>query len=520
MDPYAPLIAYGGPAVSKKPESHGYKHQKLLKSVVKIFTIKTEPDYTMPWQMKRQSSSTASGFVISGRRIVTNAHALDFQTSVRVRKHGSAEKFIANVVGVGHQCDLAVLSVEDERFWEDVEILQLGDVPQLEESVTVIGYPTGGDNISVTKGVVSRIEETYYSHGKCNLLAIQIDAAINPGNSGGPVFKEDKIVGIAFETLVNADNIGYIIPIPVLLHFLEDIERNKGNYTGFPDVGIQIQAMESDYLRKQMGMAIGQTGVILNKTIPLMHADEVLKKDDIILEIEGTPIGNDGTIPYRDNERVAWRCALLGKFTGDLCNMKIMRNKEIMNVSVKVGSIPYLVPLQQYDIMPTYFVHSGLVFHPITQPYLFQEWGKEWRQKAPIKYVDRALYRTKDFEDQEIVILAQILVDDINVGYTRYAGQVCTKVNGTEIRNMKQLVEIVESNTDSILRFDLEDERVIILDAKEAATKCKKILEAHNIISAKSADLLVASPANKLEELTQDKHELVSALDPVQTAQA
>jgi len=197
--------------------------KELLKSVVKVFTVKTEPDYTMPWQLKRQTISTASGFIISGRRIVTNAHAIDYQTSVRVRRHGSSDKHVARVVGVGHQSDLAVLTVQDDSFWDD-DCLQLGDIPHLHDTVTVIGYPTGGDNISVTKGVVSRIEETYYSHGAYRLLAIQIDAAINSGNSGGPVFMGEDVIGVAFETLVNADNIGYIIPIPVLTHFLKDIK--------------------------------------------------------------------------------------------------------------------------------------------------------------------------------------------------------------------------------------------------------------------------------------------------------
>jgi len=50
--------------------------------------------------------------------------------------------------------------------------------------VAVVGYPIGGDTISVTSGVVSRIEVTSYVHGSTELLGVQIDAAINSGNSG------------------------------------------------------------------------------------------------------------------------------------------------------------------------------------------------------------------------------------------------------------------------------------------------------------------------------------------------
>lgn len=54
----------------------------------------------------------------------------------------------------------------------------------LQDAVAVVGYPIGGDTISVTSGVVSRIEVTSYVHGSTELLGVQIDAAINSGNSG------------------------------------------------------------------------------------------------------------------------------------------------------------------------------------------------------------------------------------------------------------------------------------------------------------------------------------------------
>lgn len=67
--------------------------------------------------------------------------------------------------------------------------------------------------ISVTSGVVSRIEVTSYSHGSTELLSVQIDAAINSGNSGGPVFNETgQCVGIAFQSYAgtDAENIGWV----------------------------------------------------------------------------------------------------------------------------------------------------------------------------------------------------------------------------------------------------------------------------------------------------------------------
>lgn len=474
----------------------------LLRSVIKIFAVRTEPNLSMPWQMKRQYSSTASGFAVAGKRIVTNAHAVAFQTSIRVRKHGSAEKFVARVIGVCHQSDLAVLTVEDESFWRDVDVLEFGDIPDLQESITVIGYPTGGDSISVTKGVVSRIEETYYSHGNFRLLAIQIDAAINPGNSGGPALSVDmKVVGVCFETLLNAENIGYIIPVPVVKHFLEDVDRNNGSCSGFCDIGIQIQLMESDHIRKAMGMSQEQTGILVNKVYPLSDAINVLQKDDVILSISGSQIGNDGTIPFRDGgERVSFRYAILHMFDGDSVSMQVLRNREIIDVTVKVMKPGMLaaIPANQYDVIPSYFIFAGMVFQVLTQPYLSSEWGKEWQQKAPVRFVEKGLYAAKDKPDQEVVILSQILAADINVTYQQYVPNIVTHVNNVPINNLRHLVELVESNNAAFLRLDLESERVIVLDAQMAASENAEILESHNIPYVKSADLRRHSPSSPL----------------------
>ena len=82
---------------------------------------------------------------------------------------------------VGHECDLALLEVSDPTFWQDLQPLKFGNIPDLLEEVSVIGYPVGGDSISISGGIVSRIEMQEYAQTSAELLAIQIDAAINPG---------------------------------------------------------------------------------------------------------------------------------------------------------------------------------------------------------------------------------------------------------------------------------------------------------------------------------------------------
>jgi S1-C subfamily serine protease len=138
---------------------------QILPCIVKLEVVHTTPSYVLPWQSGRSLRSTSSGFIISNQRIVTNAHCVAGAAQVRIRRPNSARKFEAKVVSVGRDCDLAILSVADDAFWTgragglSIDIEQRRNVlPDLEERVSVVGFPTGGDSVSVTSGVVSRIE--------------------------------------------------------------------------------------------------------------------------------------------------------------------------------------------------------------------------------------------------------------------------------------------------------------------------------------------------------------------------
>jgi len=499
--------------------------EKALNCVVKIFCTSTAPHYSLPWQMKRQTSSTSSGFVIPGRRILGNAHGVTYQTSVRVRRHGDATKYAAKVLHVGHECDLCLLTVEDEKFWEGLEPLEFGDVPRLQESVTVVGYPTGGDNISVTRGVVSRVVVTHYTHSGESLLTLQTDSAINPGNSGGPAIQGTKVVGVAFETLTQAQNIGYVIPVPVIKHFLEDIERH-GKYTGFPGLGITWQATENESLRKFYKIPPDVHGVLVIFVQPLSDASRVLRKGDVITAIDGVELGDDGTYLFRRGERISLRHLTAQKFLGDECELTIWRDGGPMKVTMKLGPRISLVPLHLYDQLPSYFVHAGLVFTVLSRSYLYSEWGKDWAKKAPIKFVDLAFDGVKEFPDQEVVILTHVLVDDVTIGYQNMYHLVVEELNGVKIRNLRHLVQLVEEASqqpNGFLDFRLEGHRQIVLDCKLAEECTPRILAQNGIAYAKSPDLRSPVPVKDLpwpQVLTATAADTSSTTVPAQRARA
>ncbi|KAK9078657.1 hypothetical protein SSX86_002714 [Deinandra increscens subsp. villosa] len=467
-----------------------------LDSVVKIFTVASSPNYFLPWQNKSQRESMGSGFVISGKRIVTNAHVVADHTFVLVRKHGSPNKYRAEVKAVGHECDLAILTIESDEFWEGMKFLELGDIPFMQEAVAVVGYPQGGDNISVTKGVVSRVEPTQYVHGATQLLAIQIDAAINPGNSGGPAIMGDKVAGVAFQNLSGAENIGYIIPVPVIKHFVDGVEAS-GNYSGFCSLGLSCQPTENVQLREYFRMRPELTGVLVSKINPLSDAYNVLKKDDIVLAFDGVPIANDGTVPFRNRERITFDHLVSMKKPNETAIVKVIRDGEELELTVTLRPLKPLAPIQQFDKVPSYYVFAGLVFIPLSQPYL-HEYGEDWYNTSPRRLCERALRELPEKPGQELVILSQVLMDDINVGYERLADLQVKKVNGIEINNLKHMSQLVEDCKEDNVRFDLDDERVIVLNYNRARTATSHILKRHRIPSAMSNDILTPNTPSQV----------------------
>lgn len=381
---FSDAAAVGGPdgdaqASYDEYGDSGFSSQEQYRSVVKVFNVMSTPNYLMPWQNKPHRDSTGSGFAIEGRRIITNAHVVADTKHCQVRKHGEASKFTATVVGVSHECDLAMLAVEDDAFWEDVKPLPLGGIPELQEAVTVVGYPTGGDNISVTGGVVSRVDFQQYAHGAANLLAVQIDAAINPGNSGGPAMLNGQVAGVAFQNLIGAENIGFIIPTTIVRHFLDEIEAR--GVCSFVSLGVLCQPLDSPSLREYLGLHnypqhVGN-GVLVNKVMPLSSASAVLQPKDVLLAFNDEPIGCDGTVHFRGHERTSFDWLVTAAKIGQDVSLLVLRDGQEQELTCTLSEASPLVPVHQYDQLPSYFIVAGFVFSSLTQPYL-HEFGDDW----------------------------------------------------------------------------------------------------------------------------------------------
>jgi S1-C subfamily serine protease len=265
---------------------------------------------------------------------------------------------------VAHDCDLALIELQDFTPFEGLPIMEIGGMPELESRVSAIGYPVGGERLSVTQGVVSRIDFSSYSHSRADShLVIQIDAAINPGNSGGPVVQDGKVVGVAFQGNTQADNVGYIIPTPVVNRFLKDIE--DGTYDHYMDIGISPFPLFNPAMRQAYNMPANGKGVLVANVVPEGPADGILERGDVLLTIDKNEIDSAGNIRI-GGEFVDMNEIVERKFAGDKVALTALRNGEKLDKEITLKAFPYSrIYSIQYEKIPRYSFFSGLVFQPL-----------------------------------------------------------------------------------------------------------------------------------------------------------
>lgn len=450
--------------------------------VVKIQVVRNPPSFHQPWQNLGRHATNGTGFIVAGNRILTNAHVVSNSVFIHVRRAGKTEKFPAEVEFFDHESDLALLKIDDARFFDGVDVLAIGSLPKVRDKVAVYGFPDGGDKMSITEGVVSRIEHINYAYSGAFMLGCQIDASINSGNSGGPVVKDNQVVGVAFQGMdFNYDNIGYMIPSPVIHQFLED--ARDGTVQGVPDLGILMQKLESPYLREFYRLEDRENGALINTVLPGSPAEGILAVDDVILAVDGVDVAYDGTIEFRKGQRTYFGYLLQQKQIGDGARMLIKRGGVNRSVTVKltraIGDIR-LVPAE-HELLPRYFIVGGIVFQPLSLNYLQEFGGGNWFQAAPVELLNYYLNGEITYTGREIVLLSQVLADKVNIGYHELGDNVVKQVDGEDVRNFEHFVNLVEKSQNKYMTIIVNQGTKVLFDHATLLQATPRILKKYAI---------------------------------------
>ncbi len=457
--------------------------EKIKNAVVKVYIVQHIYQTLTPWNSDAQRAS-GSGLIIDGNLILTNAHVAADTSFLEVQRHGETERHQAEVVYISHESDLALLRTKDPDVYKDVTPLQLGDLPKMQQPVEVYGFPVGGNTLSVTRGVVSRIEKQNYVHTGENLIAVQVDAAINPGNSGGPAISDGKVIGVAMQSSLMTENIGYMIPTPIIRHFLDDTKDGKVNGYGFH--GFLTQSLENPSMRHKYGLSDKQTGMLVHKVYKDSPADGKVEVGDIITDIDGHKIENNGTVEFRPGEFIDHTHYIDLHQIGEDVKFKLIRKGQSMEVSLRLdkpGKEYLLVKPNQYDKQPSYFIFGGYVFMPLNQDVI------DAIDSPPARLLSLS-YESPDKDRQEAVVMTKVLPADINKDHHDDSDLLIDKVNGEPVHNFHDFVQKVETSTAPFITLDSSDDYQIVIDRKEAVERQPDILKQYGITADRSKDLL------------------------------
>ena len=458
----------------------------VQRSLVRITATSLDPDYKAPWNAGGLERGVGAGFVISGNRIMTNAHVVANSRYVTVERDGDPNKYPAKVQFIANDCDLAVITVSAPDFFKNMLPLKLGEIPALESTVSAYGYPIGGERMSVTTGIVSRIDFQLYTHSSVDQhLAIQISAQINPGNSGGPVMQDGKVVGVAFQGYSGdvAQGVAYMIPTPVIKRFLQDI--SNGHYDEYPDLAITYAKLQNPAQRRFLGLKDDDHGVLVSSVVAAGPSNGILYPGDVLLAIDGHPIASDANVEL-EGERAQFEEVVERKFKGDSVKMDVLRNKHPMTVELKLHKPwPYSVQGHSYDVRPRYVLYGGLLFQPLSLDMLEAYRTADLRVRHFFEYfVLDQLY----LQHPDVIVLANILPDPINTYLSPYRGGIVDEVNGKKIRTLNELASAFAESPERLVIRMIGDGPPLVLNRSQVEAARERIKTRYNVLKEQNLE--------------------------------
>jgi hypothetical protein len=277
------------------------------------------------------------------------------------------------------------------------------------------------------------------------------------------------------------------IPAPIIEHFLKAAETAQ--YRGFPSVGCSFFPTRDPQLRKFAGQTGKPAGVYVSSLEPNMPAAKAgIQVGDIITSVGNYELDQNGNYVDPLYGKIEFTNLITARgFAGDSVPFQIQRGGKPMQLNVVLDHRPakdYVVPPYNLDQPPAYYVLGGLIFQELSRQYL-KEWGSNWQKEAPQKFVYLDRFQSELFPEgnRRVVIISQVLPANSTIGYDELAYLTVKKVNGREIKSLRDLAEAVKQPIEGgFIKIETdEDPKEIALDSAEVAAEAAGLQENYGL---------------------------------------
>ncbi len=436
-----------------------------------------------PWMKNEPAARSASAVPLDGHRLLTTAQTVADATLIQVTKHGSSSKIPARVLHIDLDADLALLTVEDESFFDDLTPVELAASIPTEGDLSSVRWRRRQLEVSSSRVTRLQVQEVYYGNLSHVFLFLRTDLA--GGGWAEPIFDGTQLVGLSTS---QSDQVMRAIPATVIRQYLEAVAA-PGPYPGLPTLWLVWQTNRDPALAAFLGLEGPPRGVVVRAVPWGSCAFGVLRERDILLEVDGHSIDPDGYYQHPDYGRLAFtNIAIDGHRTGDRIPLVVLRDGKEIELQLTLHSYParmQLIPWQRKNQAPPFLIAGGLLFRELDGPYL-RSWGKNWERKAPTNLV--ALWKRDRHgqlpERRRVVLLTAVIPDAINVGYHDLRDLAVARVNGRAVDSINALAEALAHPVGGfqVIEFEPNMNRAeVVLDADGFETATARILGEYNI---------------------------------------
>lgn len=463
------------------------------KAVVTVEITRKQYDFLQPWS-RRVDQVQKMGTIINGKEILTTADQLSNHTLIRLQK-GRGRWFQGHVGWIDYHANLACIVPNDEKFWDGTEAAKIAKVAPRRGTCQLVRWRNGileFRNVDVNRLSVKRGKLTFV-----DLLQLELDSDMQGIGWAEAIVQEDQLVGLAS---AKDDQTITAVPCSFINTCLAD--RKNEPYQGLGYFSFVWQTAENPDTLAYLGQEGEPRGVIVIE-IQTNKVPSAIQRKDIILEIDGFAIDVQGD--YKDPDYgnlLLENLSSRTKRAGETVKIKLMRDRKEITVDYVLPRADYnveLVPLAVPDQPPEYLVVGGLLFQPLTVPYL-QSWGADWNRKAPF----RLAYATREQASPEkpsYIVLSSILPDPSNIGYQDARYLIVDKLNGKPVHTLQDLIAAKNSpeNGFHLLEFREGDSlRRLVLDANETDAATDRVLQRYGIQQDRVINNPGPTPSNKL----------------------
>jgi len=450
--------------------------EKLRAGVVTVRITGQEWNWKTPWSKQSPWTRTVTGLVVKGPAILVATPSLGNHLLLEAQKKGEDLRTTARLVLSDPEGPLALLAVDEPKFWTGLEPLPIAEAVEADGELSVVRWLRSGQ-LETSRATLRQARAGRHGQSRTSLLTLDASSSLDGAGDSEVLVKDGQVAGLA--TSKQGETLS-AIAAPVLRQFLADAASPP--YRGFARAGIAWQDLTNPALRAYLGLGDDESGVRLTRVLPHGSGAGVLEPGDVLLEVGGRKLDPTGQFEHPSYGKLLFPLLITdGARPGDTLKFRVLRQGERRDVDVVLKRMPAeedKVPPYVLGRGPDYVVSGGLVFQELTVPYL-STWG-DWNRRAPTRLLvayDREGAAPSP-EAPRLVVLSSVLPDPANLGYQDMRDLLVSEVNGRRIGSLEDLRRAFAAPKGAFHVVEFvpgQGPTRIVLDVAEAAAAADRI---------------------------------------------